>query len=215
MTKKELEMNLTNEIISEKNKFQIYKKRKKTLDLKSLPDFEILRDEYDYVTKMLDKEYPKCRLKTLSEDKFWEKLQKVTKLRFYRSIWIGNRNIDLFCPAIGRLYPPILKGEKVSKPKDCHQGLAIEVDGPIHDHHLKVKKDFSKFNFLEKLGIRVWSVRNEDLKKKAVKDHIQALRQYPRIDSRARKRLWKRIFVETILFNASDYLISKTFKKRG
>lgn len=172
------------------------------------PTFEVLEKAYSNLSKEL---IQNCCIKTISEDAVYNSISQRTNLKFYRSIWIGNRNIDLFCPAVGQLYLPNIKGHKIKR-HQIMRGLAIEIDGAIHNRELKMKKDNHKAHILGELGIGYTVVPNEDTCHPSVLNMIADLKKMTRLDSRARKRLMRKVYVTTLLYHASDEVIANLYQ---
>ncbi len=171
--------------------------------LRSRPPFEDLQREYHRLQRMLNARYPEASEKTPAEREVYRILQQSTNLSFYQSVWIANRNVDLFCPAIGVLHQPVLKGQKIAR-KNAMRGLVVEVDGPIHDSELKMRKDTSKYKMLQDLGIGHYPVVNSSLQDSGVRNLIRRLKETTRLDSRARRRLLRKIYIATLAYHASD-----------
>ncbi len=111
-----------------------------------------------------------------------------TKRQILPSIWIGSRNIDLFIPNIGG----------TAKNNKKMRGLAIEVDGDSHKYELKMKKDECKGQQLAFLGIGLTHINNWDLNEKTAKYLFGGMKSISTLDSRERKRMWKRIYLFTL-----------------
>lgn len=200
---------LKNELNEEVGQCKRYALRMQLIRHKGLalkPDFAALKHKYNELQKILSQRFPQCTIKTHAERRIFETISHSTNLKFYQSFWIANRNVDLFCPAIGQLYPPIIKGRKISR-QPCMRGLVIEVDGPIHYQELKMKKDFSKSSYLQKLGIGHTVIENSDIESGKIKKHIDHMKKMPRLDHRARQRLLRKVYTATLAFHATDDVI--------
>lgn len=163
-------------------------------DWKSL--YKHYRSEYESVSKSLNTKYPRVGQRTVWERQVTSLIQTHTRLQYFQNLWIGNHNIDIFFPSIA--------GDVRKKDRRL-RGLAIEVDGPIHDSTLKMKKDYTKQGYLHSLGIGLYTIENMDVSKaSSFRRCMEGLATLPRIDSRARKRLWFRIYLETLIHHLSD-----------
>ncbi len=172
------------------------------------PSTEILRREYDKVCEDLNCKFPLNRLRTSAEQIFFKRVQQQTKLKFIQSIWIGNRNIDLFCGSLGSAPNLIQKGNQSCT---LMRGLAVEIDGPIHDQSLKLKKDQNKYDFIHSLGIGLVVIENKDLGEITVLNLLRDLKRTPRLDSRAKKRLWRKIYLSTIAYHAKNEILIELY----
>ncbi len=177
------------------------------------PTQELLKQQYDALQVQVNRQYPDAAIRTVAERAVLDKVRCATNLLFYKSIWIGNRNVDLFCPAIGSLHPPVLKGQKIAR-TSAMRGLVIEIDGTIHDRELKMKKDTSKYKLLHELGIGLTVIHNDSINEVGVNNLIKGLMQRPRLDSRARRRILRKIYVATLAYHASDKVLVSLYGSR-
>lgn len=157
-----------------------------------------LKQIYWRIVRSLNVQYKDTTQRTVSEYITFCQLRGRTRLQILRSLWIGNVNVDFFVPAIKF---------------DGGIGLVIEVDGTIHDREMKGRKDSSKLEYLHQLGIAVQVIENCDARnpnavlEKAFRD----LRYHHRGCSRARKLLWRRIYLETLFCHASNERLKDLF----
>jgi hypothetical protein len=89
----------------------------------------------------------------------------------------------------------------------------IEVDGPVHDHGLKMKKDNIKEALLESLGILVFRVENREVAHPMVNQVFREIRGFPRLDYRGRQRLMKSVYLETLLMHSSDQKVQSLLEE--
>lgn len=200
-----MNQHLKHELESEQNLLKRYRNRMQRLEslrFQKAPR-ALLQQQYDKLIIQLNRQYTDAITRTAAERTVFEKIKRATNIVFYPSVWIVNRNVDLFCPAIGALHRPILKGQKVDR-VPIMRGFVIEVDGSIHDRELKMKKDTSKYRLINALGIGLTVLHNEAVHDVGVNDLIKQLMQLPRLDSRARRRLWRKIYNATLAYHASD-----------
>jgi very-short-patch-repair endonuclease len=82
------------------------------------------------------------KVATPAEDALWEALRggRLEGIKFRRQHAIGRHIVDFFAAA--------------------HR-LAVEVDGPIHDH--QTDQDAARDAFLRTQGVRILRVKNEDV----------------------------------------------------
>lgn len=157
-----------------------------------------LRFMYWKISKRLGKQYNCLTERTSAERMFSYDIFKATKLNVLRSLWIGNVNVDMFFIAI--------------KHKNA-KGLIVEIDGSIHDREFKMCKDTSKLEYLHSLGFMVQVFENTDVYEKQVllEKFCNRLPYFERCCSRARKILWRKIYLETIFYHASDSELKELF----
>lgn len=198
---------LKQELLSDNHKIKRYRDRMLWLEKlekqSARPTFEPLAIKYDELQKQLNVQYPRVAEKTFHERALYDTIKRSTNLSFYRSVWIANRNVDMFCPAIGSLHDPVIKGHKIVRGR-AMRGLVVEVDGPIHDSELKMRKDTSKYSLLHALDIGCCVIQNDQVNDNGIKMLLRKLKDTPRLDSRGRRRLLRKIYIATLAFHASD-----------
>jgi hypothetical protein len=151
-----------------------------------------LKHAYNVLSKELDEEYKLETQRTMFENSFSKLLRGVAcKIEYHRSFWIGKRNIDFFFPTLAGT--PI-KSEQEKR----YRGLAIEIDGKIHDQYEKMQRDQSKYKLLHNLGIATIVVENHHFDCPAVISILNNLSRLPRIDTRAKRRLLRNIYLITL-----------------
>lgn len=158
--------------------------------LKGLKELQ-LEIIYQEITRLLNIHYKIETIQTKYEDYFLERLRLYTKLKAFRSVWIGSRCIDIFIPS--------LTGANTSENK--MKGLAIELDGKVHNQYDKMIKDEHLGDYLSSLGIAHMSIENSDIRNSNIVSFLETLPSLNRLDSRARNRLWRTIHIETIRKN--------------
>lgn len=154
-----------------------------------------LEKAYIDLCELLGTVYTPTMSRTFSEDKVFELIRQSTKLEVLRSAWIGNANIDLFLPSVRAntdLNGPSSKAQGF-------RGLAIEIDGKIHENYVKILKDQKKYASLHELCISTISIENHDRKSPVVLDLIKNLKNLKRLDHRAKSRLKRDIYLGTII----------------
>jgi len=150
-----------------------------------------LRVIYLEICNQLDLYYSPETVRTKHEEIFSNQIKKYTKLKFFKSVWIGRRCVDIFIPS--------LAGSGTSKNK--MKGLVVELNGSIHDEYEKMNRDENLGNYLQSIGIGLASIDNYDLRHSNVISFFEQLPNIERIDFRARQRLWRTIYIETIRKN--------------
>jgi hypothetical protein len=145
----------------------------------------------DLALLLNDKFHPETQ-KTLFEDILFKVLKGVTKLEIHRSYWIGKRNIDLFIPAVRANFDS--QFQKVTGFK----GLAIEVNGKIHDQYSKMMRDEGKYDLLHSLSICTVVIENHDFNHPLVKEILQNMSKYRNPDFRSKQRLLRNIHLVTL-----------------
>lgn len=159
-----------------------------------------LKEEYEILCRELNKNETS---RTSAEFIFNKFLDKESKIKFEHSMWIGKRNIDFFTPS--------LKG----KNNFIFYGVAFEIDGSIHNQEFKMGLDNSKQPMMNSLNILLKHVDNYDHKKESFKNDWKNLLKYPRTTTRERRRIYRNIYIYTILKNLEDAEIVKRFGETG
>jgi very-short-patch-repair endonuclease len=167
------------------------------------PSSGALKDAYGLVVCRLNARYMEISERTRAEHRFADKIRKATRLKVNKSVWIENHNIDLLCVSLG--------AERTSNTAHCGQGVAIEIDGTIHDREFKMKKDERKGKTLAALGIMLVSVLNNDFSYAPVRAILDNFKTLPRLDSRARSRVWTRIHLITVARHLTDAEFRRLF----
>lgn len=171
---------------------------------------ELLKQLYFNIVSRLNYKYRSCLQRTHSELYYFNQIKALhPKIKFHHSMWIGNSLADLFFPNIGG----IVTGEK------RHHGLIIEVDGAIHDHPGKMKKDENTYDNYRQLGFACHGLKNEDKSERTVINLLKEISHFSKLDSRTTKRVMRRVYIETILVHATDNeiisLITETAKLKS
>lgn len=167
-----------------------------TMKRKRVSDQE-LKVHYDRLTTKLNNTNPEAQA-TPSERNLLKLLKNKSKKQILKSVWIGTHCIDLFIPNC-----------KLGK----GVGLAIEVDGDVHNFESKMKKDERKRSQLTNLGIALIHVKNWDFKKPAFKSFIDGYSSLKALDSRERQRMWRRIHTYTLAIHLSNSDFFNIFTK--
>lgn len=163
--------------------------------LSSLDDlnYEVLRCEYQEIVTLLQIEHPDYLMRTRSEIIFGDLLRKYTNLKIHNTFWIGSYCYDYFIPALG---------------------LAIEIDGKVHDREFKGVRDQEKIKQAGLIGIKIYSVENADFSEATVKSLLAQISKIKRLDSRGRKRLNRNIFLLTILCRYEPKELENKFSQK-
>lgn len=200
---------LETEVLAELNNFNIRNtlrslicgkrnKRRRRLNKIEKADLKAL---YNQITLRLFNKYE--RIVTNAERRVQTLINHQTRIKVHPQVWIGSRCCDLFVP--------IIKGKNVEGVTG--KGLVIELEGPVHNLELKMKKDFSKEECLNRLGIMCMSISNDEIREETVSRVLSELKTLPRLSSPEIKRLWTEIHLETVFAYGSVEEIAKLFPK--
>jgi very-short-patch-repair endonuclease len=175
--------------------------------LRFVADRKALKAEYAAVTELLNRRHGLERQITPAEDSFFGQFSKAFRIKLYRQVWVGNLCLDFFIPALGL---PKANGAKGFSLK----GLAVEVDGQIHDTIMKSKKDEFKEKSLHDLGILVWRISNDQVFGEECIPSRAAFRHALKpLCSKARADLWSMIYLVTVLYHSSDEALNLLWSK--
>lgn len=156
---------------------------------------ELLKQLYFKIVERLNFKYRLHLQRTHSEYDYYNQIKSFhPKIKFYHSLWIGNSLADLFFPNIGG----VVNGEK------RHHGFVIEIDGSIHNHPGKMNKDEYTYDKYLQLGFACHGLKNQDKREYTVARLLEEINCLPKLDSRATKRVMRRVYIETILIHATD-----------
>lgn len=159
--------------------------------------YDQIERTYNALVQHLNKDLPKETTKTLKEDLVYGLIRKATNMKVLRSIWIMKRNIDLFIPG--------LYGSSKIIGSSSFKGLAIEVDGDVHNLQSKMNKDNSKYGQLHTLGIALYTVENHDVYQPSFRAFVDQLPGLPQLDTRGRKRVMRNIYLATLAAHKRDF----------
>lgn len=159
--------------------------------------YEQIERTYNALVQYLNKDLPKETTKTLKEDQVYGLIRKRTHMKVLRSIWIKKRNIDLFIPG--------LYGASKVIGQTSFKGLAIEVDGDVHNLQSKMNKDNSKYGQLHDLGIALYTIENHDLYQPSFRTFLAHLPTLPQLDTRGRKRVMRNIYLATLAAHQKEF----------
>ena len=182
------------EILTSSNLLEFHERRNLLKPYTTYPKVKtpILKAKYKDLTSSLSKE---PTIKTGFENQFFNLCKKHNNLPApLRSLWIGNFNVDFLFPSI--------KGE--GSGSDNTQGLAIEIDGGIHNRQFKMNKDSHKIEALSLLHIGVTHVGNDFKDDLKTINLFKGLAKANRLDSRGKERVMRRIYIYTIAYFLSN-----------
>lgn len=172
------EINATNERLEVTSALR----KKLHQSLKNVPNAE-LRSVYQQVVRSLMQRQiiPNQGefIRTGSERLFERLWREETGMKLYPSLVIGRSPVDFFTPSIKK-------------------GIVFEVDGGIHNSELKGIKDNRHEEQLKGLGIAVSRVSNDQSKAPRTRKTLHGLRLLRLTDTRTRRRIFRRIYIETI-----------------
>lgn len=132
--------------------------------------------------------------RTSHERQLAYRLMIFTNKAILASTWIGHHCFDLFIPNVRS---EIGEGRRM-------RGLAIEVDGDVHNLESKMRKDERKSEILQMIGVGQTHIPNLEFNEPTVKIIQERLKGLKPLDSRERRRLWKRIYLITIALQMND-----------
>ena len=147
---------------------------------------------YLSLSRVLSQRNAREMVRTKAEIDILRSLNLWSNLHIEKSFWIGKRCIDLFVPYVtGGI------GDRRQR------GLAIEVDGDVHFCESKMRRDQAKYELLHRLRIGTIILRNEDFRESSSRLRLFSteISELPRLDFRAKKRLMRDIFIQTLLAN--------------
>lgn len=173
--------------------------------IRHIQKIEDLDFEYEIQCAYLRDKYKNEIIQTNAEKRFRLILISTFRLQSHTQTWIGNFCVDMFLPSLG------FKANQGSS-KFKFKSVAIEINGSIHDNPVKAKKDYYKMECLSYLGISVISITNEQVISGQARQIANGIKnQSKRLCSRARKRLWTKIYILTLLYHADLATLSKFF----
>lgn len=166
------------------------------------PSFESVSEKYSVVTSELRKKFPEV-VRTTPEEKYVHStFRSICGCDIHQNFWISNFNADLFIPSVA--------SERFCRDGRDMRGLVIEIDGPVHDRIFKMSKDEHKVKGLSRLGIGLTVIRTTDLNSSHWRRMLEGLAKRRRVPGRTRKNLFRKIYLETLVFHA-PYVLSDLF----
>jgi len=165
--------------------------------------FKEIEKAYWDVVRFLDDKYEMESKQTFFEDILVGVLKSKTNKTIFRSFWIGNRNIDIFIPYVS------LGIQSNSR------GLAIEVDGEIHNSYRKMIRDESKSDLLHSLRLNVVVIENHDFNHPVVSNLLNNIVSFKGSDFRSRRRLLRNIYLKTLIMNKGHVYKQNIHRARG
>lgn len=165
------------------------------------PSLQTLKGRYDLVAQSLSESFNQVTRQTTAEIILKKTIPKLSDCRFIPSVWIGNKNVDVFIPTI--------TGVKTGSKRFC--GVAVEVDGTVHDLHAKMLKDNEKEELLTWLNIITLRIGNNDLFTSQALQPFKTSLHFHTADTRAKRRMWQKIYLVTIFMNATEDDIEDLF----
>lgn len=165
------------------------------------PTDDSLKSHYESCARVRSSKYPRSIEKTSHERIVADRVAKANRLKYLKSVWIGLWCFDLFLPTI-----------EGSKGEYRYSGLLLEIDGPIHNGELKMRKDETGRDFIHnELGLLICSIDNASVRTFSLKDIVSKFTFLKRQDSRSLKRMWRRIYWATILAEMRTDLLKLHF----
>ncbi|MBT3981254.1 MAG: hypothetical protein HOE90_07855 [Bacteriovoracaceae bacterium] len=170
--------------------------------------FQELEFAYDMLRLELYKLYE--RTQTRHEAKIVKEIRKHYSGEILTSFWIGNRNVDIFIPGVKGEAPEVNNADHFWSPR-VFKGLAIEIDGEIHNTEFKMKKDNSKYRQLHKLDIALLTIENNDINLEGTRRMISQIPTLETLSFRPRKRLLRDVYIITLLSHYKHEQILELF----
>lgn len=124
------------------------------------------------------------------------KILAQTNTKLIRNMWIGRRNIDLFLPQLAH-------GQ--------FEGIAIELNGKIHNSEFKMKKDNFKNKALEDIFLLPISIDVNDLNHPHTSQIINMISRLKKLNKTQEERVLRRIYTKTILANRTNEELFQLF----
>lgn len=153
---------------------------------------EELSNAYWALVEFLNYEHRLETSQTIFENILYGVMESITLMNIHRSIWIGKRNFDFFIPSI-------CGNKRINGKNKFFNGMVIEVDGGIHNEEFKMKQDESKYEQVHRLDIATFVILNNSISDPQVNSFLKSLPYSNKSDSRTKKRLWRNIYLVTLL----------------
>lgn len=166
-------------------------------------EFETLYQGYSEVLKNLNEVYRNENDVSSQERVFLSMFSSFSKLVPIRNMWIGRRNIDFLFPQL-----------KLTLNDKTYLGIAIEINGGIHNSEFKMKKDTFKDKALLEINIFPISLDTDIPYNNGLKI-LESVSQYQSSDSRGRKRVLRKIYIKTILANRTNDQLFELFSYKN
>lgn len=158
-----------------------------------------LKDTYQQITYRLNHKYRETLQRNQLEIDWFKLISNNSRFDFHRTVWIGNHNFDVFTASLSLR-------NKVGV--QLSHGLVLEINGPIHDSEAKMKKDSYADESLNRLKIGLFRINSTHTGRYIA----EMLNKETKVtDSRERRRIWKKIYLETILSHGTPDEIEKLF----
>lgn len=168
------------------------------------PSFETLHRLYWELVQEKERKSLE-HLRTDKERSFVESLRTFNAKTILHSVWIGNHCMDIFVPNVRS---PLGDGRRM-------RGLVFEIDGDVHFYEDKMRKDEIKSDLLKMIGIGEAAIPNWQFGEKTIKALQASLNGFRPLDSRERRRLWRRIYLLTIAIQMNDKRFYEVFTNGG
>ena len=151
---------------------------------------ESLMSLYHLITNHLNLKYPLLTSRTIEESSFEIFIKSVMNKRLLNTCWIGNHCVDFFFPTIG---------------------LIVEINGGIHNHEQKMKKDRLRDDrLMQDCKLIVFEALNEDIRGREFAKYSN-LKNLNHIGTLKLRNNWRKIYIETISSFCSINFLSDRF----
>jgi hypothetical protein len=180
--------------------FGIDWQRKNILALSQGWSLSVLEKEYQQICLSYNRKYLKAdRYRTEYEFRFLRRFIRGSRTQCFQGVWIGRSCFDFFFPGIAGGFG-----------NNRLRGLALEIDGSIHQAESKMRKDEFKGDFLRRLGIGHYSIANDNVNNQSLAQIISLNKTHRVLDTRAKERLWRIIYTVTIIGSGMGFLAELT-----
>lgn len=147
--------------------------------------FDEIKREYYRISNEQQVKNKLIYYKTTKEIAFKKILKERTRMKTDATVLFGNSTFDLYVHALG---------------------IAIEIDGDVHDHEAKMIKDEIKINTCSLLGIKLMSISNKDIKSKTIKSFLDQITTLPTLNSIKRREIFLGVMIYGIMVHNPKFI---------
>lgn len=189
-----------------------------------MPHFEELKFGYQMIERLVRKENPAQFIETHEQREFAEMIKRYTSRRFAESVLFGTFTLDAFTPIFsGRLkrgHISSLFANPYTKTAFSYRhsflgapnGFVFEVNGKCHDANQgRINKDSVKAKAIHGCNLFLIDISNQDVRKNFTATFLRNLEQLDLNCSKAREKIWHRIYLFTIACLGDDQMYQELF----
>lgn len=200
-----------------------YIKKVLKLSLKN-PSYFLLQGISKKEIAVLKARNPSQFIVTKNEKEVQHKLRNFCGHRFFEAQTIGSKTIDIFLDVykFGFLDMAEFNRKFCSTNWDDLKkifergnrtlcGLAIEVDGPVHDREYKIELDTQKIELATLIGVLLIRVQNNDLHYGGIDKLVSRMKKFKISCSRTRRLIWKKMYLTHVAFLSNDETLLQLF----